>query len=282
MRYYQTIISCEQLAQNLENPDWVVVDCRFDLDDPDAGFRVYQAGHIPGAQYANLDRDLSNPVIPGKTGRHPLPDIKAFSELLSKWGIDQSVQVVVYDSRGGGLAVRLWWLLRWLGHKQAAVLDGGWPAWEKGNFPTETRVRKIEARKFTPNEQTGMVASIEFVDEVRQDPDFLLVDSRSAERYWGIKETIDSRAGHIPGAVSFPFEANLDQDGKFLPIQDLKDRFEALLEGLPADQVIFYCGSGVTAGHNILSMVAAGFDMPKLYPGSWSEWCADPERPGAT
>lgn len=278
---FNTIINPEDLSQYLNDPDWVVMDCRFDLDHPDLGLKSFQAGHIPGAQYANLDLDLSSPVIPGKTGRHPLPDVNTFVKKLSDWGIDERVQVVVYDSHGGGLAVRLWWLLRWLGHENAAVLNGGWPAWENNEYSIEKEVKKKKARTFKPVENAEMIADLDFVEDIREDQDFLLVDSRSAERYWGLKETKDVRAGHIPGAVSFPFEGNLDENGIFHNKETLKERFTLLLDGLPADQVIFYCGSGVTAGHNILSMVAAGFDMPKLYPGSWSEWIADPERPGA-
>ncbi len=277
---YQTIISAEALNQNLDNEDWVVIDCRFELEDPEAGFAEYQAAHIPGALYANMDIDLASPVIPGETGRHPLPEIPTFVEWLSEKGIDRSVQVVAYDSRGGGLAARLWWLLNWLGHTKVAVLDGGWPAWKTGNYPLESKVRECKIRRFVADEQSEMIADLGFVDEIRLDPDFLLVDSRSAERYWGLKETIDSRAGHIPGAVSAPFEANLDEAGLFLDQAALKERFESLLDGLPPEQVVFYCGSGVTAAHNVLSMVAAGYAMPKLYPGSWSEWCLDPDRPG--
>ena len=279
---YQTIITAEELVKNLEDPLWAIMDCRFDLEDPEAGLKDFQAGHIPGAQYVNLDLDLANPVIPGETGRHPLPEIQDFIERLSTWGIDENIQVVAYDSKGGGLAARLWWLLRWLGHERVAILDGGWPAWERSNYPIETEIKTKEKRIFTASENPEMIANLDFVDEVRLDPDFLLVDARSAERYWGIKETVDSRAGHIPGAISAPFEANLKEDGTFLDRASLKDRFAMMLDGLPAEQVVFYCGSGVTAAHNIVAMVAAGYDMPRLYPGSWSEWCLDPDRPSET
>ena len=279
---YQTIITAEELVENLENPLWAIMDCRFDLEDPEAGLRDFQAGHIPGAQYVNLDLDLASPVIPGETGRHPLPDIQEFSERLSAWGIDEDIQVVAYDNKGGGLAARLWWLLRWLGHERVAILDGGWPAWERSDYPIETEIKTREKRIFEASENPDMIADLNFVDEVRLDPDFLLVDARSAERYWGIKETVDSRAGHITGAISAPFEANLKEDGTFLDRASLKDRFAMMLDGLPAEQVVFYCGSGVTAAHNIVAMVAAGYDMPRLYPGSWSEWCLDPDRPSET
>ena len=225
---YQTIITVDELVNYLDNPDWVIMDCRFDLEDPKAGLRDFQAGHIPGAQYANLDLDLASPVIPGETGRHPLPDINVFAERLSGWGIDTDVQVIAYDSKGGGLAARLWWLLRWLGHEDVAILDGGWPAWQRAGHPIENEIRERKSRTFVANEIPEMIADLDFVEEISLDPDFLLLDARSAERYWGLKETVDSRAGHIPGAISI-YDA----------------QFEKNLDKLPANKdnmLIFYCG----------------------------------------
>ncbi len=276
---YQTIISASELSNDLTNPNWVILDCRFDFQDTDLGFQEYLKGHIPGAVYVHLDQDLSSEIIPGKTGRHPLPDISGFSEKLSSWGIDSSVQVIVYDNLNGGLAARAWWLLRWLGHKNVAVLDGGWTAWENANNPVETEAISKAARTFSPVEQPNFIADADFVELTRLDPDYLLVDSRSSERYWGINETTDPIAGHIPGAMTAPYEGNLDENGFFVKTEELKERFGFILEGIPPENVIFYCGSGVTAAHNILAMVEAGYDMPRLYPGSWSEWITDPERP---
>lgn len=276
---YQTIISASELSNELANPNWVILDCRFDLQDTEMGYREYLKGHIPGALYVHLDRDLSSAIIPGKTGRHPLPDITGFSEKLSSWGIDNSVQVVVYDNFNGGLAARAWWLLRWLGHKNVAVLNGGWTAWEIDNNPIETEEISKAPRTFSPVVQPNYIADVDFVELIRLDPDFLLVDSRSSERYWGINETTDQVAGHIPGAITAPYQGNLDDNGYFLKTEELKERFGFILEGIPPENVIFYCGSGVTAAHNILAMVDAGYDMPRLYPGSWSEWINDPERP---
>ncbi len=276
---YKTIISAADLKKNLDHPDWAIMDCRFDLQEEELGYQEFLEGHIPGAVYIHLNQDLSSEIIPGKTGRHPLPDIKVLSEKLSSWGIDGSVQVVVYDNDNGGLAVRLWWLLRWLGHDNVAVLDGGWPAWEIDDNSVESGESANDPREFSPTEHPQYIAELDFVMEARLDPDFLVIDSRDSERYWGINEMIDPVAGHIPGAVTAPYAGNLDEEGFFLKAEQLKERFEILLEGLPAENVVFYCGSGVTASHNILAMIEAGFEMPKLYPGSWSEWIIDPDRP---
>ena len=276
---YQTIISAGDLNKNLTNPTWVILDSRFYLGETERAAREYFEGHIPGAIYVDLDRDLSSEVIPGKTGRHPLPDSQIFADRLSTWGIDNEVQVVVYDNEGGGLAGRLWWLLRWLGHNNVAVLDGDWNAWNNGNYPVETGEVKKDAKVFAVVEHPEYLVDLNYVDEIRLDPDYLLLDARSAERYWGLKETVDSKAGHIPGAVTAPYSENLDKNGFFLAHSQLKERFQNLLDGIPAENVVVYCGSGVTAVHNIIAMVIAGYSMPKLYPGSWSEWSLDPDRP---
>lgn len=275
----QTILSAAELNKNLNNPDWAIMDCRFDFDEPELGYREYLAGHIPGSLYIDLERDLSSESIPGKTSRHPLPDIKILADRLSSWGIDSSTRVVVYDNNNGGLAARLWWLLRWLGHENTAVLNGGWSAWEMEKYSVETGEVAREPRQFSPTEHSEYIVSADFVEEIRLDPDYLLVDSRGAERYWGINEIIDPIAGHIPGAVTAPYTGNLDENGFFLTAELLKERFENLLEGIPAENVVFYCGSGVTACHNIVAMIEAGYEIPKLYAGSWSEWITNPSRP---
>jgi len=275
----RTILSAAELNKNLSDPDWAIMDCRFDFDKPELGYQEYLAGHIPGSLYIDLERDLSSEIIPGKTGRHPLPDKKILADRFSSWGIDGSTNVVAYDNENGALAARLWWLLRWLGHENAAVLNGGWPAWEMEKYPVETSEAAREPRKFSPIEHSQYIANADFVEDVRLDPDYLLVDSRAAERYWGLNETIDPIAGHIPGAVTAPYAGNLDQQSFFMNVELLKERFENLLEGIPTENVIFYCGSGVTACHNIVAMIEAGYEMPKLYTGSWSEWITDSNRP---
>jgi thiosulfate/3-mercaptopyruvate sulfurtransferase len=276
---FQTILSAADLKNNLKNPDWAILDCRFDFQETELGFQDYLAGHIPGAIYIHLDRDLSSEMIPGKSGRHPLPDSTTLATRLSAWGIDDTVQVVIYDSSSGGVAARMWWLLRWLGHENAAVLNGGWPAWAGEDYPVESGETSRAPRKFILEEHPKFIVDLDFVERIRLDPDYLLVDCRSAERYWGINETTDPVAGHIPGAVTAPYAANLDKNGFFLKTEDLKARFDNLLEGIPTQNSVFYCGSGVTAAHNILAMIEAGYGMPKLYPGSWSEWITDPKRP---
>lgn len=276
---YKTIISAQELHDNLEYPDLAVMDCRFYLAEPELGLQEYLEGHIPGAVYINLDKDLSGEIVPGVTGRHPLPDSKVFADRLSNWGIDSSTQVIAYDNKGGALAARLWWMLRWLGHDQAAVLNGGWNAWIKGDHPVETETILPTRKTFQASEQSDLIADIDLVEKVRLDPDFLVIDARSPERYWGIKETIDVKAGHIPGAITAPYTENMDEEEYFLPLEQLKERYQNLLGGLPEENVILYCGSGVTSIHSMIAMIMSGYQLPKLYPGSWSEWSADPERP---
>lgn len=276
---FTTLISVEILKEHLEDPEWVVIDSRFNLLEPAWGRLEYEKGHIPGAQYAHLDEDLSSPVIPGKTGRHPLPKVDTLANKLSAWGIDQGTQVVVYDSNNGGYAVRLWWLLRWLGHQGAAVLDGGWGAWQKAGLPVETEVRRKPARRFIPKPQPEMVVSAAEVQQMISDPAWIILDARAAERYRGEVEPIDPVAGHIPGAFCLPYLDNVGADGKFLPKEFLRKRFEAALQGRSVDRSVAYCGSGVTSAHHILAMEHAGLGTPRLYTGSWSEWITDPGRP---
>jgi thiosulfate/3-mercaptopyruvate sulfurtransferase len=283
---YTTIISTSELSQHLADPNWApnwgVVDCRFALADVEKGRRDYQEAHIAGAVYAHLDDDLSGHVIPGRTGRHPLPDINSFAQTLSSWGIDSQVQVVAYDDAGGAIAARLWWMLRWLGHEAVAVLDGGWPAWQNDGRPERSGIETRPARTFSPNPQPHLLVEVDEVERIRTDSAFHLIDSRSADRYRGENETIDPVAGHIPGAVSGPFANNLDEAGCFQAQAALKARFQDLLGNASPESAVFYCGSGVTAAHNLLAMAYAGLGDGRLYAGSWSEWIADPERPVAT
>lgn len=276
---FSTLISAQELADNLDNPNWVVVDCRFALADTEQGRREYQAGHIAGAVYAHLDEDLSGPIIPGKTSRHPLPSIETFAQTLSGWGIDNKTQVVAYDSAGGAIASRLWWMLQWLRHEAVAVLNGGWAAWQEGEYPTRAGVETNKPRQFTPKPRPELLVGADDVLQLRADPAYRLFDSRSADRYRGQNEVLDPVAGHIPGAISLPYADNLGKDGLFHLAEELKARFEAQLGDIAAEQTVFYCGSGVTAAHNILAMQHAGLGQSKLYAGSWSEWITDPDRP---
>jgi thiosulfate/3-mercaptopyruvate sulfurtransferase len=279
---FSTLISVEGLAQFLDDPNWVVVDCRFWLDDTEKGRLDYQDSHIPGAVYAHLDEDLSGPVVAGETGRHPLPDVDSFSQKLGSWGVGTETQVVAYDDRGGMIAGRLWWLLRWLGHENVAVLDGGYPAWVAEGHPVTAEVPESMPETFVPEIQPEMVFSAEDVLRHFGDPGSLLVDSRAPERYRGEEEPIDPVAGRIPGAENYFWGTNLDPKGHMQLKQVLRGRFESIFRDIPAERVTFYCGSGVTAAHNALAVVHSGLGMPRIYAGSWSGWIADPERPIAT
>jgi thiosulfate/3-mercaptopyruvate sulfurtransferase len=276
---FSTLISVEGLAQYLEHPDWIVIDCRFWLDDTEKGRQDYLISHIPGAIYAHLDEDLTGEIVPGVTGRHPLPSVDDFAPRLSSWGIDKETQIVVYDDRGGMIAVRFWWMLRWLGHEAVAVLNGGFPAWLDGGHPVSTDVPKLTPKRFIPVIQTSMLATENDILRNFGDPGFLLVDSRAPERYRGENEPIDPVAGRIPGAVNYFWLTNLDKNG-FYELKDLlRGRFDVLFKDVSPENVTFYCGSGVTAAHNVLAVAHSGLGMPKMYGGSWSHWITDSERP---
>ena len=260
----------------------MIVDSRFWLEDTEKGRRDYLAGHIPGAVYAHVDEDLSGNPLPGMTGRHPLPPIEEFAAKLSAWGIDSTVQVVVYDDRGGIIACRLWWMLRWLGHQAVAVLDGGFPRWEREGLPTTLDFPIQQPRLFEPHPQRGKVVNADDILARFGDPRYLLIDGRAPERYRGEMEPIDLVAGHIPGAVNVPFAENLDENGNFKSKKELQIRFKNFLGSIPAERVANYCGSGVTCVHNILAMLHVGLGEGQLYLGSWSDWLTDPEHPIAT
>ncbi len=276
---YTTLISCADLVPNLGRPGWAVFDCRFDLRAPSRGRESYLEGHITGAIHADLDRDLTGPVVRGVTGRHPLPTIESLTETLSGWGVDRDVQVVAYDDSGGSMAARLWWMLRWLGHDAVAVLDGGWSAWQSFGGPLGVGVESRAPRRFVPRERLDLLVNASQVSNVIGDSAFSLCDSRNRDRYRGENETLDPVAGHIPGAVSVPYGDNLGSDGRFLSSDLLRRRFESEIPGVGQSTVIFYCGSGVTAAHNVLAFTHAGLAGAQLYPGSWSEWITDPRRP---
>jgi thiosulfate/3-mercaptopyruvate sulfurtransferase len=278
---YTTLISTGELSAHLNDPDWVIVDCRFSLADKEQGRHDYRQDHIAGAIYAHLDEDLAGSIIPGRTGRHPLPEIERFTQTLSDWGIDQRVQVVAYDNSGGAIAARLWWMLRWLGHKAIAVLDGGWSRWQSEGYPVNNSPEVREERTFTAHPRPELIVKTAEVAKIRTDPTYRLFDSRSLERYRGQVEPIDPVAGRIPGALSLPFADNIGTDGSFLPLDQLKSRFQSQLGEIPAERAIFYCGSGVTAINNILAMVHVGLGEARLYVGSWSKWITDPGRPVA-
>ncbi|MDE2845450.1 MAG: sulfurtransferase [Gemmatimonadota bacterium] len=279
---HTTLIDVHSLSRHHRDPDWRVIDARFSLADADQGAREYDEGHVPGALYAHLDDDLSGPIIRGETGRHPLPSVERAAEVFSRLGIDGSVQVAVYDGAGGSVAGRVWWMLRWLGHDAVAVLDGGWPAWTGAGLPVTQKVREVAPRTFVPNVRAHLVTDLDGVDRHRKDADWTVLDARTAERFRGEQEPIDPVAGHIPGAICATFDANLGEDGCFRSPEELRRRFEGLFGGVPADRAINYCGSGVSACHNLLAIAHAGLGDAVLYPGSWSEWITDEDRPVGT
>ena len=280
---YSTLISATDLLPHLTDPDWLVVDCRFVLADPEQGRREYLEAHIPGAVYAHLDEDLSGPVVRAVTGRHPLPKVVRAAHVFGQFGIGPGVQVVAYDATGGALAAgRLWWMLHWLGHPAAAVLDGGWQRWNADSLPQQGGQENRAARVFTPVPQSQLLVTADQIDTMRQDPACLVLDARSGERFHGQNETIDPVAGHIPGAVSAPYQDNLYPDFTFRPVEELRQRYQAILGDVPAGRSAVYCGSGVSAAHDILAMLHAGMGKARLYAGSLSEWITDPSRPVST
>lgn len=278
-----TLVEPALLAQRLEDPSWAVIDCRFELAKPEWGREAYASAHIPGALYAHLDQDLSGPVT-HSSGRHPLPDAAVLGATFGRLGIDESVQVIAYDQGAGAYAARLWWLLRWLGHPHVAVLDGGWSAWQQAGLPLDARPGARAARTFVAC--PGGVRTLSAGDVLQGLPQFaageaLLVDARSAERFRGENETVDSVAGHVPGARNYPYTSNLGADGRFLPQEKLRKMWQERLAGAPAAELVSMCGSGVTACHNLLALEHAGLPGAALYAGSWSEWIRDPTRPVA-
>lgn len=275
---FTTIVSTQILAEHLNDPTWVVFDCRFSLADTTAGERAYQDGHVPGARYAHLDRDLSSPITP-ESGRHPLPDPQALARKLGAWGVDDATQVVVYDDAGGAMAGRLWWLLRWLGHGRVALLDGGITQWVREERPVTAEVPAPAPRAFTARMANDAWLDVGQVRAGLEAHTLRLVDARGEARFRGEEEPIDPVAGHVPGAVCRPFQRNLGADGRFLPPEELRRQFMELLGNVPPEAVVHMCGSGVTACQNLLAMELAGLGGARLYPGSWSEWIRDPTRP---
>jgi thiosulfate/3-mercaptopyruvate sulfurtransferase len=290
---FTTLIEPEELAAPLSrdassNGSWAVLDCRFELPRPDWGASAYAAGHVPGAIYAHLDRDLSGPVTP-TSGRHPLPTLERLAATLGRFGIDDTVQVVAYDQGNGAYAARLWWLLRWAGHQKVAVLNGGFAAWTQAKLPTDTAPGQRNPRVFVPRPTESFVTTAELERMVAAGElaagTAVLVDARSADRFAGENETIDPVAGHIPGARNHPFLRNVDARGRFISAAELRERWQSTLASTTtsatASRAIAMCGSGVTACHNLLALEVAGLPGARLYAGSWSEWIRDQDRPVA-
>jgi thiosulfate/3-mercaptopyruvate sulfurtransferase len=282
---YTTLISAADLAQHIHAPHWVVVDCRHDLANPDAGRAAYLSGHIPNAAFAHLDSDLSDKA-PGPNGefrgRHPLPARDAFIETLCRWGVNNDSQVIAYDAQGGIFAARLWWMLRWVGHEAVAVLDGGLQAWQAHGGQLETEHPHREHGSVEPRPSPSLVSAVNVNDVVANlsSRKHIIIDARAPDRFRGENETLDPVGGHIPGAKNRVSKDNLQADGRFKSAEQLRAEFSALIT--TPHTSIMQCGSGVSACHNLLAMEVAGLSGAALYPGSWSEWCADPSRPVAT
>lgn len=277
---FSTLISAAELARHLGDAGWIICDCRHDLADVEAGRRAYREAHLPGARFVHLDTDLSAPKT-GKNGRHPLPDPETFARRLGELGIDGTKQVVAYDASGGPYAARLWWMLRWLGHDTVAVLDGGWSAWKSASHPVTAEIPVVRTARFEPRIRSGASLDADAVARCIGKPEPLLLDARAPNRFRGENETLDPVAGHIPGATNRFFQSNLDAEGRFKPPAALRKEFGELLGGHHPTDITHYCGSGVTACHNLLAMEVAGLSGSTLYPGSWSEWCSDFSRPVA-
>jgi thiosulfate/3-mercaptopyruvate sulfurtransferase len=278
---FKTLIDASTLAKHVHDPDWVVIDCRFDLTNPGKGEELYREAHIPGARYAHLDRHLSGPKT-GTNGRHPLPDAETLCKTFSALGISNGKQVVAYDADSAMYAARLWWMLRWMGHDAVAVLDGGLARWQREGHSVRGGVESSTPGHFKGSPRPGWRLTVDEVAALVGDPGRLLVDSRTPDRYRGIGETLDKVGGHIPGAANYFFQQNLAADKTFKDPDDLKTQWTPILEGRDPRDLVVYCGSGVTACHNLLALEHAGVQGVKIFPGSWSEWSADPSRPVAT
>ena len=284
---FTTLISAADLAHHVADPHWVILDCRHDLTNPAAGREAFAAGHIPGAHFASIDNDLSDHAIAANgvfRGRHPLPARAAFIQTLQQWGINDVTQVIACDAQGGMFAARLWWMLRWVGHANVAVLDGGLPAWIAAGQVVSTAP---DLGAGTGNstgdicDRPSLVTTVSAADIVASlgTGAHTVIDARAPDRFRGENETLDPVGGHIPGAKNRFFKDNLAADGRFKPAQQLRAGFTELIAD--PSTAIMQCGSGVTACHNLLALEVAGMPGAALYPGSWSEWCADAARPVA-
>ena len=271
------LVSCEQLAAHLNDPDWRIVDCRHQLSDVGYGQRVYAEGHLPGAFFMHLDRDLSG-AMSGCNGRHPLPDPQVLAAKFGAVGISSRTQVVAYDDAEGMVSGRLWWMLRWLGHDNVAVLDGGFNRWVKEGRPLTRDIPVVLPTVFEVEQRDWVVTADEVLANIAS-PELVVVDARGPDRFRGENETIDPVGGHIPGARNRFFRDNLDADGRFRPAAELRREFLELFAGTPPDKTVMQCGSGVSACHNLIALELAGLTGARLYAGSWSEWCSDSARP---
>lgn len=279
MTSYDRLVDVAELKNLVGSAACRVIDCRFDLMQPEKARAEYLAGHIPGALYADLDRDLAGPVTED-SGRHPLPDVMEFRTTVESWGIDKDTQVVVYDYASGGLAARLWWMLGWLGHSRVAVLDGGLKAWRADGGELETEVPQFPETSFMAlPDENRVTTTDEISSTIAAEGDLRLVDARDRRRFDGETEPIDTVAGHVPGAVNFPFSEAVNADGTWKSPEELRRLWTEVLGSDKPPPFSVMCGSGVTACHLVLAARLAGLEEPRVYVGSWSEWIRDESRP---
>jgi len=275
---HTTLISTDVLALHLDDSSWLVADCRYNLKDEEWGHVQYVGSHIPGAVFVNLAHDLAAPRT-GSNGRHPLPSVQSIAATFGRLGIGDDMQVIAYDQDAGPFASRLWWMLRYIGHDAVAVLDGGFAKWTREGRPVRGGEEQRAAAAFTPALRSQMRVTVDDVMTQLDDPSVLLVDARSPERFAGQADPLDNVSGHIPGARNRFYRDNISQEGTLRPAGELRADFERVLGDRPPNEAIMYCGSGVTACHNLLAMEHAGLRGARLFAGSWSEWESDPKRP---
>ena len=278
---FKTIISALQLKEIIHNDNVRVFDCRFSLKDPQGGLKNYQAGHLPTAQFADMDTQLSS-AMSETSGRHPLPDPEKFLEQLNEWGISNSTQVIAYDDMSGAFAARLWWMMRWVGHENVAVLDGGMQKWSEQGHELSQESVKYPRGDFSGHANLDWLVDLETVKEGLEANKITLIDARAADRFTGKDQKTDPVPGHIPGAQNLPFGGNLTKDGVMESPETIKARFDSVIQDQAIDDVVNMCGSGVTACHNLLAQAVAGLPAAKIFIGSWSQWIRDPSRPVAT
>ncbi len=273
------LIQAQELLPRLDDPNWRIVDCRFDLSDTTAGRRSYEAGHIPGAVFADLNEDLASKPS-SSTGRHPLPNVETIVARMRRLGIDNNSEVVVYDGGNGAMAARAWWIFRWLGHDKVRLVDGGFSAWAAAGLPLSCATVAVQETHFVPKLRSDLVITTAEVQELMNTGDApVLIDARDAVRFAGEEERIDAVGGHIPGARNVPLRESLDNNGNWRSQVELQDLWKRHLGDDRALEWVVMCGSGVTACHLVLSAVDAGVAEPRLYVGSWSEWITDNNRP---
>ncbi len=275
---YNTVISADELNEIVNNDNVRVFDCRFSLKDPQGGLKSYQSGHLPNAQFADMDTQLSS-AMTSTSGRHPLPDENVFLNQLRTWGIDNNTQVIAYDDISGAFAARLWWMMRWMGHEKVAVLNGGMQKWTEGGYALTKDPVEFAAADFSGQANSDWLMDIDSVQTKLEANEITLIDARAADRFTGKDQKTDPVPGHIPGANNLPFGGNLTKEGLLQTPEVINDRFASVIQDQPLENVINMCGSGVTACHNLLAQAVAGMPPTKIFIGSWSQWIKDPSRP---